>query len=264
MEQSYGQLRESVSSAASRFASMAKMPVVLCLLMLSQSQQASVAQDGSHPLRGSQNREGQAVHSKTVSVRALGGQLSVRLPDGYCSIKDKGREGEMLKHSRDMMPQSVRILHAAAECSELAKYAAGNSDEVFHWLQVQMIGPSGTFRRLPFSREEFLSNIGGQLPEIDFTAIESEAETLLERAGMDVSSVKQAPIGRDGNAIYMATNFSVENAAAPRHIRGLGAITLVNSIPLGIHVYSSKPLSDSPRDLQSDLHSLLQSILHNN
>lgn len=220
---------------------------------------ASAQQGGVTDRSESSSRQDEA-----HEVMALGVRLGFNLPPEYCPVGKSERETVLLEKARDSMPPSVKLLQAAVLCTELKAYALGQRDYIEHWLQIQLLSPGGDFQTIDWPRDQFLQAVGAAMPEIDYSDLKQEAEKLFKRAGITVSDLQQTPLGRDDKAIYVAHHMQVEQTDSASLVRGLGAVTLINSLPLGIHVYSSVPLREDKEDLESTFRSLLNSLLQSN
>lgn len=242
----------------------------LCILLSMSGFSVAQPSDDAFTYSASEQREGASHRSKpsglgeALEVTALGVHLEFNLPPEYCPVGKSERETALLKNARDSMPPSVRLLKTAVLCTELSAYALGQRDDIEHWVQIQLLSPGGDFQTVDWSRHQFLQAVGAAMPKIDYSALREEAEKLFKRAGITASDLQQTPLGRDDKAIYIAHHMQIGQKNAANLVRGLGALTLVNSLPLGIHVYSSVPLTEDNEDLESALRSLLNSLLQSN
>lgn len=81
----------------------------------------------------------------TESVNVLGQQIAFSNPRGYCTPGTSVREVELMDLARRSLGEGSRLVHAAVRCSELEDYRKGRRDMLDHWLQIQLIGPRGSF-----------------------------------------------------------------------------------------------------------------------
>lgn len=198
------------------------------------------------------------------SVEVLGQQVFFSNPSGYCTPGASAWELELIDLARRSLGEGSRLVHAAFRCSELEDYGEGRREMLDHWLQIQLLGPEGNFRRIEMQREAFLSGLSKVSPRVSPAELNRRLKASLENSDISLSDTKFEPIGRDGNAIYFSlqTNMSVGEASRP--ISGLSGITLLNSLPLSINVYEGTGSAQSRDQLQAVLQDLLNSLLTEN
>ncbi len=159
---------------------------------------------------------------------------------------------------------SARLVHAAVRCSELKDYRDGRRDTLDHWLQIQLIGPKGDFKRLEMNREAFLVSIAKSTPRIDAAEINRRLKGALENPDLSMSDMKVEQLGRDGNAVFFSTRMSLSIGDSTRPVTGLSGITLLNSLPLTVNVYEGSGTAQSREQLQPVLQELLHSLFTEN
>lgn len=200
----------------------------------------------------------------TETVEVLGQQVRFSNPPGYCTLGKSSRELSLLQRQRLALGNSTRLEHSAAPCSELQAFVNGRREYLDHWLQIQLIGPNGNFRRLEMSREEFLTKVSQATPRIDHAEIERRMQHAFESSDVSLSQPQIEPLGRDGNAIYFHLRMMMTTGSVRRSVSGISATTLLNSLPLAINAYEATGLPES-RDAMKGLHrQLLTSLLTQN
>lgn len=200
----------------------------------------------------------------TETVEVLGQRISFTNPTGYCTPGKSAREVELLDIARRSLGDSVRLVHAAVLCSELEDYRAGRRDMLDHWLQIQLLGPKGDFKRIEMAREAFLAGIAKSSPRVNSAEIDRRLQASFENSGLSISQTQMEPLGRDGNAVYFSMRMSMSVGDSSRPITGISGITLLNSLPLTINVYEGAGSSGSREKLQPVLQELLNSLLTEN
>lgn len=198
------------------------------------------------------------------TFEALGQQINVTNPAGYCTVGNSPAERELLSIGQRMVGPGARIVHAAYLCSELAAFKAGRRQTFDHWILIQLIGPKGNFKRMEVGREAFLSNVTQATPRIDPAEVRRRLRAALESDTVGLSDMHFTPLGRDGNAAYYSIRMTLKDGQASRPINGLTAITLLNSLPLSSNVYEATGNAASREQLQPTLQSLLTSLLTEN
>jgi len=193
------------------------------------------------------------------SVQALGKTLHFTNPDHYCNLGDSTNE-QMLHEqvSRALLP--ILLLHMAAPCTELNDFAAGNSDGVDHWLQIQLLEPN----RHNVKREKYLADLTRQMPKLETEEMRQSLQDLVQQqisradASIDLEMGAITFLGRDENAVYLSGSGELEANGTKHIIAALGAVTVINGMPIGIYVYDS---TENPQSLQQQT-SILDDFLH--
>jgi hypothetical protein len=200
----------------------------------------------------------------TETINVLGQQISFSNPSGYCTPGNSERERELMAMSARSVGASARLVHAAVQCAELKDYRAGRRDTLDHWLQIQLIGPKGDFKRLEMNREAFLASIAKSTPRVDAVEINRRLRGALENPDLSMSDMKVEQLGRDGNAAYFSARMSLSIGDSTRPVTGLSGITLLNSLPLTVNVYEGTGTAKSREQLQPVLQELLHSLFTEN
>lgn len=202
------------------------------------------------------------IRAETINV--LGQQISFSNPSGYCTPGNSERERELMAMSARSVGANARLVHAAVRCSELKDYTAGRRDTLDHWLQIQLIGPKGDFKRLEMNREAFLASIAKSTPRVDAAEINRRLRGALENPDLSMSDMKVEQLGRDGNAVYFSARMNLSLGDSTRPVTGLSSITLLNSLPLTVNVYEGTGTAKSREQLQPILQELLHSLFTEN
>jgi len=203
--------------------------------------------------------EPQATSMQKISV--LGGFLEFENPQNYCTVGDSPREEALLIRAKADIPDSIRILHTSVFCPELKAYISGDTNEITRWTQIQLLGSSGGFQRISIPRESFLQAVGREARKLSSAQIEKEIKERVDSDTFTISGLNKTVLGRDRDAVYTYTVAHTDDGDSARTVHGLGAATLIDSIPIGIHVYSSSAASDTAASLRSVQQTLLQSLL---
>ncbi|MCZ8158403.1 MAG: hypothetical protein O9256_00670 [Rhizobiaceae bacterium] len=198
------------------------------------------------------------------SIDVLGQQLVFSNPRGYCTPGSSEREVALMNMARLSLGEGARLIHSAVRCSELEEFRAGRRDFLDHWLQVQLIGSKGNFRRVELPREAFVSQLAGASPRVDSAELSERLRASLEDRNIRISDTEFKPIGRDGNAVYFSLRMSVIVDDFSRPVSGIGAITLLNALPLSVNVYEATGSQQSRDQLPIVQRELLRSLLSEN
>jgi hypothetical protein len=198
------------------------------------------------------------------AVSVLGQQVVFSNPSGYCTPGKSAREVELMDLARRSLGEGSRLVHAAVRCSELEDYRKGRRDMLDHWLQVQLIGPKGTFQRIEMPREAFLSGLSKSSPQVNAAELNRRLKASFENSDIQLSDMKFEPIGRDGNAVYFFMRMNMIVGETSRPVTGISGITLLNSLPLSINVYEGTGSPQSRGQLQAVQQELLNSLLTEN
>jgi hypothetical protein len=189
-----------------------------------------------------------------VELQALDQQIIFTNPIGYCTPGGSKREKELVSQARQMLGNTVRLVHVAVKCDELENYRIGRIETLDHWLQIQLIGPKGEFKRIELSREVFLNALAKSSPKLNMEELKKKINTQLKDLDLNLSNINVHQIGKDGNAFYMASRSLLTYGEKSKPVTGLGGVTLINSLPLGVWIYES---SGTPQS-RDQLHLVLQ------
>jgi len=213
------------------------------------------------PSRDALNHRRAAAESVTV----LGQKIVFSNPRGYCTPGKSAREAALVDLARRSLGEGSRLVHVAVRCAELEDFRDGWRDMLDHWLQIQLIGPKGDFRRVDMERESFLGGMSKSMPRVGSAA---ELDRLLNESfgtgDVKLSEVKVEPIGRDGNAVYFSLRMNMAVGEVSRPVTGISGITLLNSLPLSVNVYEATGSPQSRAQLQSVQREILNSLLTEN
>lgn len=198
------------------------------------------------------------------SVSVLGQQVVFSNPSGYCTPGKSAREMDLMDLARRSLGDGSRLVHSAVRCSELEDYRKGRRDMLDHWLQIQLIGPKGNFRRIEMPREAFLSGLSKSSPRVNAAELNRRLKASFENSDINLSDMKIEPIGRDGNAVYFSMRMNMIVGETSRPVTGISGITLLNSLPLSVNVYVGTRSPQSRGQLQAVQQELLNSLLTEN
>ena len=202
--------------------------------------------------------------SKPQSFVVLEQQISFTNPSGYCTPGNSPKEKELVAAARQMLGNAVRLVHVAVKCDELSAYRNSQQETLNHWMQIQLISAAGEFKRLEIPRETFLIGLSKSAPKFDMTELENKINSRLSEVDVSMSNLNVTQIGRDGNAYYMATRTTIKYGNESKVTRGLGGVTLINSIPLAVWIYESTGTSNSRDQLQITLREAFVSLTSEN
>jgi len=214
----------------------------------------------AQPLAGISSSKAQ----QKYTLQVLGQQLVFTNPIGYCSPGQSKREKDLVEGAKQFLDLGVKLIHSAARCEELDAYREGRRDALDHWMQIQMIGPKGDFKRIEMSREAFLNGISKSSPQIEFNEIMKKSRSLYQQFDVNLSNASLTPIGRDGNAFYVSIQMTLGQDNVKTRVTGLGAMTLVNAVPLNILFYEATGTTKSRDQLAVSIRSSLTSLFTEN
>lgn len=204
------------------------------------------------------------VKSFFESVEILNQRIIFSNPQGYCTIGKTIREIELMNLTKRAIGDGARLVHAAVLCSELDDYKSGRRDLIDHWLQIQLIGPKGNFKRIEMDRESFLQRISKTTPKLNSNEINYNLKRALNDENIDFSNMQISPIGRDGNAQYFSIRSNIKIGDLSRKVNGISAVTLLNSLPIAINVYEVSDAIHGLFGLQQVQKELLMSLFSEN
>ena len=206
-----------------------------------------------------------AYKSKSQQLYLLGQQISFTNPSGYCTPGESVREKELVAAGKKMLSGSAQLTHVAIRCDELDAFRSGRRDTLDHWMQIQLIGQRGEFKRFETTREVFLAELAKATPKLDVVEIKKKINSQLNDLDMSMSNINVHQIGRDGNAFYMFSRSNVMYGdKSSKTVTGLGGVTLINSLPLGVWIYESDGTAISRNQLHIVLQQSLVSLISEN
>lgn len=196
----------------------------------------------------------------------LGQIVNLTNPDGYCTLGSSPQERELAEINQKSVGETVRPIHIAIRCAELERFKAGRSKYIDHWLQIQLLGPKGEFKKLRMSRESFLAGLAGSSSGVSLSRAEimKKLNESIKNLDVDRSNYDLTQLGRDGNALYFLTRLNLASEKNVRNVTGMGAITLLNSLPLSVIVYEAEGSARSRAEMQSALHQTISLLLSEN
>lgn len=215
-----------------------------------------------NPKSGLKPTAAQTTQTKTIEI--LGQRVTFANPSGYCTLGESARERDLMAMSKKSVGPGAQLVHAAILCSELDAFRTGRRETLDHWIQIQLIGPKGDFKRLEMGREAFLTGVSKGSPRLDTAKINRQIQSALGSPDVSLSNAQVVQLGRDGNAAYMSTRMTLNVGGSNRLITGFGGITLLNSLPLTVMVYEATGQAKSREQLQPILQQLLTSLLMEN
>jgi hypothetical protein len=192
--------------------------------------------------------------SKPIELRTLGQTIIFVNPSDYCTVGDSAKEHDLVISAKQILGDTVQLVYFAARCEELKEYRIGRRKTLDHWMQIQLIGNKGRFKRLEVTRDAFLTSVSSTAPKLDLDELRDRINLQIRELNLGLSNISMRPIGRDGNALYMASRSTVQSQDKVKLISAVGGITLVNSLPLSIWVYEVKGAPVR----HSQLHRILQ------
>jgi len=195
--------------------------------------------------------------------RILDQQINFTNPNGYCTPGQSSKEIELVVFTKQML-QSTTLVHVAVKCDELEAFRSGRRDTLDNWMQIQLIGQKGKFKRLEISRETFLLGLSKSSEKLDMVEMQSKINSRINDLNISMSNIDVQQIGRDGNAHYMSTRSFLKYGDKVKQVNGLGGVTLINSLPLAVWIYESSGSLNSRYRRHLLLQESLKSLVYEN
>jgi hypothetical protein len=201
----------------------------------------------------------------SASIHVLGQAIQFDLPGGYC-LSENSTEAEKLlsERSQEALRGTAKLVAWLAPCEELRSFQRGRRFVFDHWIQLQVLTPRGQLRNVGVSREQLVASLAGSNNRLDSKAMRSRAQSKFSEMGISMQEARVDLIGRDGNAAYLATAMRISVDGEVRHIRGYGAITLINTVPLAVQGYEAARTDESLDRTRDAVAALLRSMLVKN
>lgn len=200
-------------------------------------------------------------YGETIDI--LGQKLNFKNPYGYCTLGGSQRERDL---SNISMPPNApfRIIHFAALCNELEDYKNGVTEGIDHWLQIQLLGPNGIFKKVDTNKESFLTGVAKKSPIVNTTELMQRINSALTGLDRSVSNIQIIPLGRDNNAVYFSQQSVARIGSSSRTVTSILGVTLANSLPISVVVNEGIGTEESKKQLQATLLQTLISITTKN
>ena len=191
--------------------------------------------------------------------------FNIRPPENYCQLSNSPIEKEIFERINRSLQPKVLLAYAAADCHELEDLRSGREKFLKHWLQVQILQKEGQVAQFPISKEAFVAAMAGGKPKIDLPAVEKKIREAFDNPELRMAEGSANILGRDGNAAYLSINMDLKiTQNQSSKVFGVGAMTLINSIPMVIIAYQSQSSSRGPTGPSTALRSTLTSLLVEN
>lgn len=205
-----------------------------------------------------------AVAAQAASFQVLGETFEFDSPAGYCvGGESSPRERELVLQSRKALA-NAKLVAWLTPCNELKELRAGLRDSLDHWMQLQVAMPRGELRKMGLSRTLYVDRLTGSLTRSRSEALDKRMKERLTQIGVSVETAEVEIVEHDGNAAYLSTRSKIDSGGVVKNIRGLGAGTLINQVPIYVFSYESSGSNASLDRAHSAMKSLLQSLLINN
>lgn len=208
----------------------------------------------------------QAHSAAASSFSILGETLQFDPPSGYCvSANSTPAEKELLVTTQQVLRGTSRVVAWMAPCTELQEFKSGAREYLDHWLQIQVLTPRGELKRVQASREQMLASLSNSAVTMDPATIERRSRLRLAEIGGKLHVGGAEFLGRDGNAVYLAISARLASTSgSERFIRGVGSITLINTVPLGVYSYEATRRPASIDAARTAMNSVLRTLLTQN
>lgn len=200
-------------------------------------------------------------HGETITI--LGQSLNFNNPYGYCTLGSSERERDLFDVS---IPENApfQIIHFAALCTEIDDYKNGVTDGIDHWLQIQLLGPNGVFKKVGVNKEQFLTGVAKGIPIVRSTELERRINSALTEVDRGISNMQITPLGRDKNTVYFLQKSIVRIGKNSRTVTSIVGITLANSLPISIVASEGVGTEESRNIAKATLLQMLISIITKN
>lgn len=211
------------------------------------------------PVAAQTGKQDTTGHSRTFSLNGKTHEFT--FPAGYCPVADTGPERALFNELYDSMQGQTVLLYLVIECQEKKEYFSDKREFFDRFIQIQQITPKGNRSPLPYSRKEFIESTSGNIKQSDKDQIFQRTEKSLKELGVSLQSNEVKKLGHDGSALYYGIKSSAVSDGTVRNSVALGAMTLVNKIPVSVNVYD---LSEDPtkrKAMMGNLQVVLKSML---
>lgn len=221
---------------------------------------AALALGSIAPVAAQTGKQDQPSHTRTFSLN--GKTHEFIFPAGYCPLADRGPERDLFNLFYDgMKGNGTVLLYVVIECQEKKEFFSDKREFLDRYIQIQQITPKGNRSPLPYSRKAFVESTSGNLKQSDKDEIFQRTEKGMKELGVSLQSTEIKKLGHDGSALYYGIKSSAVSDGTVRNSVALGAMTLVNRIPVSVNVYD---LSEDPvkrKAMMGNLQVVLKSML---
>lgn len=207
-----------------------------------------------------------AAGANAASFSVLDQTLEFDLPSGYC-LGGSGTkvERELFARTQRGLQGSAKLVAWLVDCKELGELKQERRQYLDHWLQIQVLTPGGALRNVHASREQVVASLAKTHETLATSAVMERVKRKYAEMGMVADQPNASIVGRDGNAAYltMKLRLTLEDGAV-RSLRGFGAISLINTVPLAVQGYEATGKQESIDRAQAAVNAVLRSLLVRN
>lgn len=205
-----------------------------------------------------------ASSASAESFSVLGRAINFANPVNYCTGGATVDEQQITRQTQESVGPNVKIVHWAVPCKEREEFRSGARQYFDHWIQIQVLGARGEFKPMPVLREQFLASAVKAKPPTDTAELNKRIRLAMKEQAARIDNVSLEFVGRDGNAAYFAMRSQLQVGATTRQIKGVGGMTLVNSVPLSVVAYEAANDYKDSNHTQAAMREILQSLLTEN
>lgn len=160
---------------------------------------------------------------------------------GYC-VLDEARTAEaaLIRTMRGAVGETMRVVLAFGDCTELVELREGKRPVLDHFGQVLLLSEGANIARVGDSRAAYLASVAKPFPAATIEEIAANGEAQL-KAGKPADAPKPifAVIGRDDLAIYIGTTSLQGRGDHRTMVAGVAGIGLIRQVPVNINLFAA-------------------------
>ena len=180
-------------------------------------------------------------------------EISTLIPKGYCEVP---LTHEHVKFYDEIFGSSVKILHFAGHCDEVALLLAGKTNFLKHHIAIEQIGIDGAFIRFLMGKLAYVTMITAF--KANLQKIEKNVSEDTAPLGFTVSNMDYHVKSKTGSYVFFEAE-AIKNFPknkVPMHFYAY--TSLIFSIPMAVHVYDEDVSHDNLVFSYATLHNLIK------
>ena len=187
--------------------------------------------------------------ARGASFTALERTIEFTPPARFCVLGDSPRERTLFDQSESDISRHGALMQMDVPCDELPLFKAGKVFGFTRWIEVAVISQGGEFHLVSVPRDDFVRTAAGTLEGqvVDYDEINRRLKALQADGEISLPASLQGmhSLGVANHALFIQSRTKVGRGKHAVALRGIGAVTTANDVPLIVQVYA---LSTAGRD----------------
>ena len=192
---------------------------------------------------------GLSASARGASFTALERTIEFTPPARFCVLGDSPLERALFDQSESDISRHGALVQMDVPCDELPLFKAGKLFGFTRWIEVAVMSQGGAFQLVPVPRDDFV-RIAARTFEsqvVDYDEANRRLKALQDdgEIGVPASLQNMHSLGVSNHALFIQSRTRFGRGRHAVAVRGIGAVTTANDVPLIVQVYT---LSTASRD----------------